>query len=59
MKHRLRDVRRAPYWRRAHHHWPFWVGVFLMFAAIGIYVMTDSFALVPYRDIGQRSSHAG
>ncbi|MEO5955473.1 MAG: hypothetical protein ABIR36_07270 [Nitrospiraceae bacterium] len=31
----------SPYWRRVHHHWYFWVGMFLMLVAIGIYVMTE------------------
>jgi hypothetical protein len=31
-----------PYWRDAHHDWRFWVGLFLMFAAITIYAMRDN-----------------
>ena len=38
---------RSPYWRRAHRDWRFWVGLFLMFAAISIYVMSDDLSLVP------------
>ena len=36
-----------PYWKRAHHDWRFWVGLFFMFAAIIIYVMSDDLALLP------------
>ena len=36
-----------PYWKRAHHDWRFWVAVFLMFAAMIIYVMSDDLALRP------------
>lgn len=48
---------RGPYWKRAHHHWPFWAGVFLMFAAIGIYVMTVSLSLVPHGYTDLVTSH--
>jgi len=47
----------GPYWKRAHQHWPFWVGLFLMFAAVGIYVMTDSLSLVPRGYTGLVTSH--
>jgi hypothetical protein len=36
-----------PYWKRAHHDWRVWVGLFFMFAAITIYVMSDNLALIP------------
>jgi hypothetical protein len=36
-----------PYWKRAHHDWRVWVGLFFMFAAISIYVLTDDLAWVP------------
>jgi hypothetical protein len=36
-----------PYWKRAHHDWRFLVGVFFMFAAIIIYVMSEDLALRP------------
>ena len=35
---------RRPYWKRAHHDWRVWVGLFFMFAAITIYVMSDDLA---------------
>jgi hypothetical protein len=35
------------YWKRAHHDWRFWIGMFLMLAAITIYVMSDDLALLP------------
>jgi hypothetical protein len=37
----------APYWKRAHHSWVFWVGVVLTFAAILIYVMSMDLAWRP------------
>lgn len=36
-----------PYWKRAHTDWRFWIGVFLMFAAMIIYVMSMDLALRP------------
>jgi hypothetical protein len=36
-----------PYWKRAHHDWRFWVGLFLMLTGIMIYVMTDGFSWRP------------
>ena len=30
-----------PYWKRAHRDWRVWVGLFFMFAAITIYVMSN------------------
>jgi hypothetical protein len=38
---------RRPYWKRAHHDWRVWVGLFFMLAAITIYVMSDDLALLP------------
>jgi hypothetical protein len=37
----------VPYWKRAHHDWRFWIAVFFIFAAIGIYVATVDLSLVP------------
>ena len=37
----------VPYWKRAHHDWRVWVGLFFMLAAITIYVVSDDLALVP------------
>ncbi len=34
------------YWRRAHHDWKFWFAMAMMFAAIGMYVMSDDLAFV-------------
>ena len=44
----------VPYWKRAHHDWVFWVGLFLMLAAAMIYVLSDDLALLP----GTRPVHA-
>ena len=30
-----------PYWKRAHHDWRVWVGLFFMLTAITIYVMSN------------------
>jgi hypothetical protein len=38
--------RHDPYWKRGHHDWKFWFAMLMMFAAIGIYVMSDNLALV-------------
>ncbi|MGB8472708.1 MAG: hypothetical protein WCE61_01335 [Candidatus Acidiferrum sp.] len=37
----------APYWKRAHHDWRFWIGMFLMVVAISVYFMSDDLSLVP------------
>jgi len=37
----------SPYWRRAHLDWKFWFALVLMFAAIAIYVMSDSLSFLP------------
>ena len=37
-----------PYWKRAHHDWRFWLGVALMLAVIGIYVVSDDLAFLPH-----------
>jgi hypothetical protein len=36
-------------WKRAHRHWGFWAALFLMFAAMIIYVMTDDLSMRPRR----------
>ena len=41
--------RHDAYWTRAHRDWKFWAGMLLVFAAIGMYVMTDNLAMVPHR----------
>ena len=47
-----------PYWKRAHHDWKFWVALFLMLAAMIIYVMSDDLALRPHRQAQQPLSGA-
>jgi hypothetical protein len=37
----------GPYWKRMHRDWRFWIGAILMFAAIGIYVMSGDLAWIP------------
>jgi hypothetical protein len=44
-EHIPRDT--VPYWKRAHRDWRIWVGLFLMLAAIGIYVVTVDLSVVP------------
>ncbi len=34
-----------PYWKRAHQDWRVWAAVFLMIAAMIVYVMSDDLAL--------------
>jgi hypothetical protein len=36
-----------PYWKRAHRDWRVWVGLFFMFAAIIIYVLSEDLAWMP------------
>jgi len=36
-----------PYWRRAHRDWRFWVGAFVVFAAMVIFVVRYSLVLLP------------
>jgi hypothetical protein len=38
---------RRPFWPRTHHGTFFWVGAFLMLAAMAVFVMTDGFVLWP------------
>ena len=47
-----------PYWTRAHRDWKFWAALFLMFAAMIIYVMSDDLALRPRRQPQQPLSGA-
>ena len=35
------------YWKRAHRDWRVWVGLFFMFAAIIIYVLSEDLAWMP------------
>jgi hypothetical protein len=37
-----------PYWTRAHHDWKFWIALFLMLAAMVIYVMSEDLAFRPH-----------
>jgi len=37
-----------PYWRRAHTDWKFWVAVFFLFTALGIYIVSYDLILVPH-----------
>jgi hypothetical protein len=45
-----------PYWKRAHRDWRVWVGLFLMFAAITIYVMSDNLSFFPFGQHRQAQS---
>jgi len=49
----------GPNWKRLHRHWYFWVGMFLMLAAVVIYVMTEDLAWVPQSQSQQPLSGAG
>jgi hypothetical protein len=46
-----------PYWKRAHHDWRVWVGLFFMFAAITIYVMSNNLSFFAQREA--RHAQAG
>jgi hypothetical protein len=43
-----------PYWKRAHHDWRVWVGLFFMMAAITIYVLSDNLSFFPWGHHHQR-----
>ena len=47
-----------PYWKRAHHDWRFWGGLFLMLVAIIIYVMSYDLAWRPRSQLQQPLSGA-
>jgi hypothetical protein len=36
-----------PYWKRAHADWRFWVAIFLMIAAMIVYIVTEDFSMWP------------
>jgi hypothetical protein len=46
-----------PYWKRAHHDWRVWVGLFFMLAAITIYVLSNNLSFFAQREA--RQSHSG
>ena len=37
----------GPYWKRAQRDWRFWVALFMMLAAISIYVLSDDLSWQP------------
>jgi hypothetical protein len=37
-----------PYWKRAHHDWRFWIGMFLMLSALTVFVLSDNLAFLPW-----------
>ena len=47
-----------PYWKRAHHDWRFWGALFLMLAAIIIYVMSEDLAWRPRSQAQKPQSNA-
>jgi len=49
---------RGPYWKRAHRHWGFWVALFLMLAAMMVYVMSNDLTIRPRRQPQQPLSGA-
>jgi hypothetical protein len=36
-----------PAWKRAHHDWRVWVGLFFMLAAITIYIFSEDLSFFP------------
>jgi len=38
---------KRPYWKRAHHDWKFWVAMFLMFAALAMYILSNDLTHLP------------
>jgi len=49
----------APYWKRMHHSWLFWVGMAMVSVAIAIYVLSDNLALLPSGQTRPAVSEAG
>jgi hypothetical protein len=47
------------YWKRAHHDWRFWVGLFFMLLAITIYVLTEDLSFVPHFRTQSPSTRTG
>jgi len=47
-----------PYWKRAHHDWRVWVGLFFMFAAITIYVTSNNLSFFAQREARQSQSRS-
>jgi len=41
------QVEKRPRGKHIHHSWIFWTFVFLMFAAIGYYIVSLNFAVAP------------
>jgi len=41
----MKQENQRPYWKRAHQDWRVWVGVFLIGAAMFIYVMSDDLSV--------------
>ena len=44
----------APYWKRAHHDWKFWVALLLMLAAMFIYVKSNDLSVRPNSQMQQK-----
>ena len=45
---KLPHEQQAPYWKRAHKDWKFWVGVIFIAIAITIYVLSLDLSTVPH-----------
>ena len=47
-----------PYWKRAHHDWRMWVGLFFMLAAITIFVLSNNLSFFAQREARHSHSHS-
>jgi hypothetical protein len=47
-----------PYWKRAHHDWKVWVGLFFMLAAISIYVLSNNLSFFAQREARHAQSNS-
>jgi hypothetical protein len=45
---------RAPYWKRAHHDWKFWVAIVLMLAAMAVYLKSNDLSVRPRNSVPQQ-----
>ena len=43
-----------PYWKRAHHDWRVWVGLFFMFGAVTIYVLSNNLSFFPHAQLREQ-----
>ncbi|MBU2493039.1 MAG: hypothetical protein KJ571_10485 [Bacteroidetes bacterium] len=53
-QHVTNEKNNKPYWKRIHHDWKFWVAIFLMLAAMFIYIRTNDLSVRPNNQTQQK-----